>query len=138
MSNELKIKKRIFFADDEKAWTDVMTALFALRGYTQTIACNDATKVIQEAQNYQPDILLVDLRWDKGSSGDPQILQGDHILNEIKNRKLFPTAFVIALTQELSTTDKAVFDGKWEGFNLILKSSSSDQLIADLHNLGAL
>jgi DNA-binding NtrC family response regulator len=138
MSTDLKLQKRLFLADDDPNWTKAMLGLFKLRGYAETRACNDAQHVITEALAFNPDVLLIDLRWDKAIKGDPQPVQGPEILKEIKRRNLFPNCYVAALTQELKSPDVAVLQSWDNKFPILLKSLPVDDLIARLKEAKAL
>lgn len=135
---ELKLQKRVFLADDDPNWTKAMQGLLRLRGYTETRACNDAQRVIEEASAFRPDVLLVDLRWDKSTKGEPQPMQGPEILKEIKRRNLFPDCYVAALTQELKGPDVDALKTWDDRFPILLKSLPVDDLIVRLREAKAL
>lgn len=101
----MKIKKKILVADDDSGILEVMKIILEEKHY-QVITTDDGNLVLELANKYDPDIILIDI-WMSGSDGR-KITQS---LKENKNTKDIPILIISALSGIETTAKEAGANG---------------------------
>jgi CheY-like chemotaxis protein len=88
-------KKRILVVDDEQAVTDALVRFLEIGGLYEVIAINDATKAVEVARAFNPDLIVLDIIM--------PTLDGGKVLAELRGDREFSdlrTVFLTGLVSE--------------------------------------
>jgi CheY-like chemotaxis protein len=94
----VKEKRRILIIDDDRESTNLVKILLEKTGSYLVLEENDATKAHQSAQNFRPDVILLDIMMPKTDGGEVAVqIEADPELQRT------PIIFLTALVTEHET-----------------------------------
>jgi CheY-like chemotaxis protein len=116
----VKEKRRILIVDDDRDSTHVIKILLEKMGDYLVLEENDAAKAHQSAQNFHPDLILLDIMMPKADGGD--------IAAEIEGDVRLQTTPIIFLTA-LVTKAEAKAGLRIQGHPVLAKPVNIPELI---------
>jgi CheY-like chemotaxis protein len=99
MLEQLSVKKKVMFVDDDKFLLDMYALKFSKTGYEFRSSDSTAGALREIRDGYIPDILLVDIVMPG--------MDGHELVAAIRKEKLIPNAAIIMLTNQSSSDDIA-------------------------------
>ena len=103
----VKEKRRILIVDDDPNSTHLVKVLLERSGRYLVLEENDATKAHQSAQNFRPDLILLDIMMPKEDGGElAEQIQADPELHNT------PIVFLTALVTRAEAKDGLHIEGR--------------------------
>ena len=118
------MKKRILIADDEKGFTSMLSLNLETTGHYDVKIVNDSSRVIEEALQYQPDVILLDVVMPKFEGPDIAII--------LKNNPKLKHIPIVFLTATVSVEEVYSQGGKIGGHSFVAKPSNLSVLIESI------
>lgn len=117
------VRKKIMICDDDSAILDVLELMLLMDGHYVVTEIN-SSKLIDEINHAEPDLLLMDL-W-------MPLLSGDQLLRIIRSTKKIEHLPVIILSASLDGSQVA---GKAGANGFIAKPFDMDDISMKIHNM---
>jgi DNA-binding response OmpR family regulator len=114
-------KRRILIVDDEKGFTSMLSLNLEVTGRYDVKVVNDSSNVINEALDFRPELILLDVIMPK--------LEGPDIAMELKNHASLKTIPVVFLTATVTVDEVYSQGGKIGGHSFVAKPSNLSVLI---------
>ena len=98
--------KRILIVDDESDFTNVLKATLEMTGKYRVRTVNTSSRAVQEAREFQPDLVLLDCMMPEMDGGQVAwAMQGDPVLRRV------PFAFLSATVSREQSSPSSCYEG---------------------------